>query len=281
MQPLEKVDKADASVMRLEPLPRPMSRWVGIARLAVFLAALVVGLSVPGARPLAAAAVLVAVWITWVFGRSVSALGPAIQTLATGRIDEAAVELRRILSMRLLLPNIHATALFSLALCHQAKGALDEALACHLRMIGTPYPLEARHALFHMVAEIHVVKGSLAEAREFRDKARKLAPELYVPNLDLFDVLVACRARDYPSAVAKAEELERDQRLLPVAGLRELYLLHAFALAKQQSGYRSEDDSPNVQRLLERLRPAIAGEFAYLTVAWDEMREFVEHHGWS
>jgi tetratricopeptide (TPR) repeat protein len=278
---VQSLEKVEESVVRLEPLPRPMSRWVGIARLAVFFGALGVGLAVPGALPLAAAAVLAAAWIGWVFSRSVSALGPAIQTLAAGRIDEAAVELQRILSMRLLIPNIHATSLFSLALCHQARGALDQALECHLRMMRTPYPHDARHALFHMIAEIHVVKGNLDEARTFRDKARKLAPEIYVPNLDLLDVLIACRARDYASAVAKAEELERDQRVLPVTGLRELYLLHAFALVHQQSGYRSEDDSPSARRLLERLRPTIAGEFAYLTVAWEQMREFVEHRGWS
>lgn len=203
----------------------------------------------------------------------------AVSLLNAGRIDEAAEIFDRLARSERNTPG-HAVYVFNRAVAYMLQGrprrayslfnAVLRSHAFHFGFSHNYLPL-----LYVEVATCLALMGEMADARRTRDDAARALQDHEFGRLVFLDaVLLAREGHDAAVCELATTRYHEAESLLRVPTLKALRLVHAFALAR--SGSRS---SSRFNTLIQGVRPARRGEFAWIGAEWPEFRAFLADVG--
>lgn len=199
----------------------------------------------------------------------------AVNLLNGGRIDEAAAIFDQLTRSERNTPA-HAVYVFNRAVAYMLQGrprrayslfnAVLRSHAFHFGFSNSYLPL-----LYVEVATCLALMGELVAARGHRDAAMSSLQEQERGRLVFLDALLLSRMGNYSAAAELAGSRYREaEALLRVPTCKGLRLVHAFALAQDGRTHTSE-----FRNLLDAVRPARPGEFAWIAANWPEFAAFL------
>lgn len=179
-------------------------------------------------------------------------------------------------------PAHHSVFVFYRAIVHLERGEIERAIALLHAVVHAGWmdgdPLAD---VLGQLAFAEALRGRVDVARAWRARAHAVISDAKRGALRLADVAIQTRVGEHGGSPAIVEQGEHEAAVLAPPRLDVLCLLHAFTLERAARGseHRGRARDEALARVLAVARTASPGAYDFLAIAWPDLRQFLDRHG--